>query len=106
MNICIVGLDIDSLDEEEDLAEIFLHLFSKVYREKTRRMNEEVDIKNSSMASKKGHVRHFTDSDFPTGLLPSFQLERSNLVTTGGHAARRGAGASPPPIVVIIMDVR
>jgi hypothetical protein len=67
-DIGIAGLDVDALTEDEDLAQVFLHLFYKDYRIKRGLMNVEVERKNKTMQSKNGHVKKFTDSNFLTGI--------------------------------------
>jgi hypothetical protein len=67
-DICIAGLDVESLREDEDLAQVFLHLFCKDFRTKTRLMNDEVENTNRWAKSKKNHVKNFTDSEFLIGL--------------------------------------
>jgi hypothetical protein len=67
-DIGIAGLDVDALPEHEYLAQVFLYLFCKSYRIKIGLMNVEVERKNKTMQSKRGHVKKFTDSDFLTGI--------------------------------------
>jgi hypothetical protein len=67
-NIGISGLNVELLKEYDDLALVFLHLFCKGFRAKTRLINDEVEKSNFWAKSKNNHGKNFTDSEFFIGL--------------------------------------
>jgi photosystem II stability/assembly factor-like uncharacterized protein len=50
------------------LAQVFLHLFCKDFRTRTRLINDEFEKTNDWEKSKKNHVKKFTDSELFIGI--------------------------------------